>query len=73
MYVPTLAVREQLDKYHLTQLIWIDTLDMLSDGLTKGEVDREALIKLSHACRWKITGLQPVTFKSTVISDSFEC
>ena len=36
-------VRELLDTKVLTALMWIDTRDMLSDGLTKGSVDRQAL------------------------------
>ena len=44
-------IRELLDSHVLTALIWIDTSDMLSDGLTKGSVDRAAL----HEC---MTGTQ---------------
>jgi len=36
-------VRELLDTKVLTALMWVDTRDMLSDGLTKGSVDRQAL------------------------------
>ena len=36
-------LREMLDRRTLSSLIWIDTRDMVSDGLTKGAVSREAL------------------------------
>jgi hypothetical protein len=36
-------VRELLDSHVLTVLSWIDTRDMIADGLTKGSVDRQAL------------------------------
>jgi len=39
-------IRELLDTHVLFALLWIDTRDMLSDGLTKGSVDRAQL----HAC-----------------------
>ena len=62
MFVPTLAVREQVDRMQLSQLSWIDTIDMLADGLTKGEVDRVALIQLGFTNNWRLSGLQPVAF-----------
>ena len=49
-------IREQLDNGVLKALAWIDTRDMIADGMTKGAVDREALhaamdgiIRMSHA------------------------
>ena len=36
-------VRELLDNHVLSALLWIDTRDMLADGLTKGAVDRADL------------------------------
>ncbi|CAK0813698.1 unnamed protein product, partial [Prorocentrum cordatum] len=62
MFVPTLAVREQIDRLQLSQLSWIDTVDMLADGLTKGELDRAALVKLGFSSEWRLSGLQPVAF-----------
>ena len=38
--------RELLDTKILEALVWLGTRDMLTDGLTKGSVDRDAL----HAC-----------------------
>ena len=34
-------LRDLLDKRVLTSLIWIDTRDVISDGLTKGSINRE--------------------------------
>ena len=48
-------LRELLDHGVLAAIVWLDTRDMFSDGLTKGAVSREALhqimaglFKLSH-------------------------
>jgi len=39
-------LREMLDTRVIDCLMWIDTRDMLADGMTKGAVDREELHKL---------------------------
>ena len=39
-------IRELLDTKVLEALVWLDTRDMVADGLTKGSVDHDAL----HAC-----------------------
>ncbi|CAK0838336.1 unnamed protein product [Prorocentrum cordatum] len=62
MFVPTLAAREQIDRLQLAQLSWIDTMDMLADGLTKGEIDQTALARLGCNSEWRLSGLQPVAF-----------
>ena len=36
-------VRELLDSHVLSVLSWLDTRDMIADGLTKGSIDRLAL------------------------------
>ena len=38
-------LRELLDFCILKAIIWIDTRDMLADGLNKGAVSRKALLK----------------------------
>ena len=55
-----LAVREFLDAKRLRRLYWFDTVDMLADGLTKGAVDRTALIQASAEGIWQLTGDVPV-------------
>ena len=51
-------IRELLDNGVLKALAWIDTRDMIADGMTKGAVEREALqttmegvIRMSPACK----------------------
>ena len=41
-------------------MIWADARDMASDGMTKGSVEREALIAVCQLGVWKIVGLQPI-------------
>ena len=55
-----LAVREFLDSKRLRRLYWLDTVDMLADGLTKGAVDRAALIRASGEGTWQLVGDVPV-------------
>ena len=40
------CVRELIDEKRLRRLYWIDTRDMLPDGLTKGSIDRLALLDI---------------------------
>ena len=47
-------LRELLDTKVLEALIWIDTRDMIADGMTKGAVDREAI----HQCMRGVWQLQ---------------
>ena len=51
-------IREMLDNQVLAVILWVDTRDMLSDGLTKGAVDRQSLHdlmdgfqKFQHECK----------------------
>ena len=39
-------LRELLDQRVLSALAWLDTRDMIADGLTKGAVSREGLLAL---------------------------
>ena len=39
-------LRELLDYGVLAAIVWLDTRDMLSDGLTKGSVSRDALLRV---------------------------
>ena len=56
--VHCLYLRELLDNDVLMALIWLDTRDMVADGLTKGAVDRKALhdlmngiVTIAHECK----------------------
>ena len=48
-----LWIRELADRGLLTGISWVDTRDMLSDGLTKGSVDRE-LIHRAMDGHWRL-------------------
>ena len=39
-------LRELLDRGTLSAIVWLDTRDMISDGLTKGVISRKDLMKL---------------------------
>ena len=43
MLLHALKLREHLDRKQLNRLVWIDTRDMLADGLSKGSISRDAL------------------------------
>ena len=47
-----LKVREWLRRKVLAALWWIDTRDMVSDGLTKGSLSREAIVFLCEQGTW---------------------
>ena len=54
------AMREFLESGHVDRLYWFDTDDMLPDGLTKGSIDREALILCCLQGIWSIRHEQPI-------------
>ena len=59
-------LREMLEYDVLRLLVWVDTRDMLADGLTKGSIDRTVLrdamdgtVMLTHECKaWRPTHFQ---------------
>ena len=52
-------MREYLEADHVDCLWWLDTLAMLSDGITNGSVEREAMIKACQLGIWQIVCLRP--------------
>ena len=54
-----LWVREMLQLGVCKCLRWVDTRDMAADGMTKGSIDREALIMACQQGLWKIVGAAP--------------
>ena len=64
LYIHLLVARDRLDRKVVTRLCWIDTVDMLADGLTKGNVDRSALIRVGKEGRWTLGGDKLLTFSS---------
>ena len=61
LFLHALAMREYLESGHVDVLWWLDTLAMLADGMTKGSVEREALIRVCAEGIWKIVGQTPVS------------
>ena len=60
LFLHALAMREYLEAGHVDRLWWLDTLAMLADGMTKGSVEREALIKVCQLGIWQVVGMQPI-------------
>ena len=60
LLLPLLAAREMLDRRLIDRLLWVDTRAMLADGLTKGCIDRAALVSAGYAGRWLLEGADPV-------------
>ena len=58
-------VRELLDEGILEILTWSDTRDMTADGLTKGTVDRNVLLKIGNEGKWLLTGDRPSVYQTT--------
>ena len=54
------AMRELLEDGQIDRLFWFDTEDMLPDGLTKGSVDREPLLRVAAEGEWAISYDAPV-------------
>ena len=48
-----LSIKESLCSYTLKTLWWVDTVDMLSDGLNKGAVPRTALLQSQNGI-WSV-------------------
>ena len=55
-FLHALAMREYLESGHADLLWWLVTLAMLADGMTKGSVEREALIRGCPDGIWKVVG-----------------
>ena len=56
LFIHALAMREYLESGWVDRLWWADPLSMLADGMTKGSVDREALIAVCERGVWIIVG-----------------
>ena len=54
------ALREHLDEGLIDVFYWIDTEDMLPDGMTKGSIDRKPLLALANDGVWSIRHDDPV-------------
>ena len=59
LFLHALSMREYSEACWVDRLWWLDTLAMLADGMTKGSIDREALIKVCQQGLWEILGAAP--------------
>ena len=55
MLIHVLKLRELLALRIISRLLWLDTRDMLADGLNKGIVSRDALRRMCTSGRWDIS------------------
>ena len=51
---PLKALREHLDAGRIRRVFWIDTRDMICDGLTKGSISRKALVLSFSSGQWRL-------------------
>eukprot|EP00972_Heterocapsa_arctica_P115429 16447674-Heterocapsa_arctica.AAC.1 len=51
---PLKAIRKHLDAHRINRLYWIDTRDMLCDGLTKGSLSRKPLLLSFATGVWRL-------------------
>ena len=68
LFLHVAKLREFLDSNMLARIWWIDTLDMIADGMTKGKVDRADIIRLVHEGVWKQVGAAPIGWSTAKAS-----
>ncbi len=56
------SLRELLDLRRLRKLWWIDTRDMLTDGMTKGAIARGLIQKVCSSSIWAGIGDRPLGY-----------
>ena len=49
-----MVIREMLRSHRLNKIWWVDTRDMLADGLNKGSIPREPLLALASTGTWDL-------------------
>ena len=47
-------MRDRFAQGIIRRVSWVDTRDMLADGLTKDDIDRTLLHNVSNACSFKL-------------------
>ena len=60
LFLHVLKMREFIDDGIVDKWWWVDTLDMVSDGLTKGSLPREALLDITSGKPWVLRGDPPL-------------
>ena len=61
------AARKLFDMKRLRRLHWIDTRDMIADGLNKGAVNRQAIQDVLQKNLWSRVGDKPCTLTALVL------
>ena len=62
LFLHVSKMREFLDAGIVDKWWWIDTVDMISDGLTKGALPREPLLAITNGEPWTLRGDAPLGF-----------
>ena len=62
------SFKEQLLSNHLYRLWWVDTHDMLADGLNKGVCSRTALAQAALHGHWTLVSPTKVHFENTQVT-----
>ena len=63
------SLRDRLDRKCINVTWWFDTRDMVCDGMTEGNISRDAFLKLWRSAKPKLTGDTPVVWRSTANTD----
>ena len=58
------SIREQTRDGRIARLWWIDTRDMVADGLNKGGLPRDPILAICEDCKWVLMHEAPVSFPS---------
>jgi uncharacterized protein YwbE len=58
------GIREQVRDSRIARLWWIDTRDMVADGLNKGGLPRDPILEICEDCKWVLRHEAPVCFPS---------
>ena len=66
MLLCLLKLREFLDRRLVIKLWWVDTLMMISDGMTKGVIKRDDIERLCHRGVWTSAGQAPISWTATM-------
>ena len=73
LFLHALAMREYLGAGWVNRLWWLDTQAMLADGMTKGSVDREALVAVCQKGVWNVVGQAPQCKSLTDTEETTTC
>ena len=66
------SLRDRQDSKSINATWWFDTRDMVCDAMTKGNISRDALLKLWRISRLELTGDTPEVWRSMANTDGSE-